>query len=356
MRMLRSYQPKRSVPAYRNARGAARGISLADCLARIAVGLSALFALMIAALTAGRALLPPFVYAYFPDPDQRQVSLYLHEPGCADWFSLCEAEPRRLMDGLHPYYPAAVWSPDGRWIALRSADQRWLIYEASCLLTGESCRSAALSSQWNDIRLTWGRNGEIALARAGALHILTPECAGDDRVDRCAWAESAQASYNPSLSYFMADWSADGRALALTSMSGRGEVVWFDAACLDSDAETCFENAELYRTRNIPYWVALSPDGERVVYAAAANPRVSRSQLYLLDRTTGETRMITRVGEEAVLSDWSPDGRLLVYSSSTRIITNQIDIALLDVERGIYARAVREPGWNLYPSWGTPLQ
>ncbi len=330
--------------------------SMRNLLARTAVGLSALFALMIALRMAGRAPLPPFVYAYFPDPDQRQAALYLHQPGCVDWFSLCAARTTQLVDGLHPYYPVAVWSPDGRWIALRSADQRWLIYEAACLLSGGACPSAALSSQWNDIRLTWGRNGEIALVRAGALHILTPECADDDRLDRCAWMEGVQASYDPSLSYFMADWSADGRALALTSMSGRGEVIWLDAACLDTDAESCFENAELYRTRNIPYWVALSPDGQRLVYAAAANPRVSRSQLYLLERTTGKTRMITRLGEEAVLSDWSPDGRMLVYASSTRIITNQIDIALLDMDRGIYARAVRDTGWNLYPSWGTPLQ
>jgi Tol biopolymer transport system component len=327
-----------------------------NLLARIAGGMSALFALLIALLMIGRAPVSPFVYAYLPDPDERVAALYLHEPGCADWFSVCEAESRRLMDGLHPYYPASVWSPDGRWIALRSADQRWLIYEAACLLSGGACPSAALSSQWNDIRLTWGRNGEIALARAGALHILTPECPDDGSAGMCEWVEGAQASYNPALSYFMADWSADGRALALTSMSGRGEVVWLDAACLDSDAETCFENAEFYRTRNIPYWVALSPDGERVVYAAAANPRVSRSQLYLIERATGETRMITRVGEEAVLSDWSPDGRMLVYASSIRIITNQIDIALLDVERGVYARVVRDTGWNLYPSWGTPLQ
>jgi hypothetical protein len=321
-----------------------------------AVGFSALFALLIALLLSGRAPLPPFVYAYFPEPREREVSLYLHRPGCADWLSVCEAKSVKLMDGLHPYYPTVVWSPDGRWIALRSADQRWLIYEAACLLSGGACPSAALSSQWNDIRLTWGQRGEIALVRAGALHILTPECPNEGGAAVCGWVERVQASYSPAQSFFMADWSADGRALAMTSMNGRGEVVWLDASCLDADAEACFANAEFYQARNIPYWVTLSPDGERLVYAAAANPRVSRSQLYLIDRATGETRMITRVGEEAVLSDWSSDGQLLVYASSTRIITNQIDIALLDIERGMYAQAVRNSGWNLYPSWGTPLQ
>jgi hypothetical protein len=327
-------------------------------LMRAAGGLSALFALLMALLLIGRAPLPPFVYAYFPKPHEREVSLYLHRPGCADWLGVCEAKSVKLMDGLHPYYPAVVWSPDGRWIALRSADQRWLIYEAACLLDGGACLSAALSSEWNDIRLTWGRRGEIALMRAGALHVLAPECSDPDEEGAavCAWLETARASYSPAQSFFMADWSADGRTLAMTSMNGRGEVVWLDASCLKADAEACFANAAFYPARNIPYWVTLSPDGERLVYAAAANPRVSRSQLYLIDRATGETRMITRVGEEAVLSDWSSDGRLLVYASSTRVIANQIDIALLDIERGMYARVVRSSGWNLYPSWGTPLQ
>jgi Tol biopolymer transport system component len=149
------------------------------------------------------------------------------------------------------------------------------------------------------------------------------------------------------ISVSMPDWSADGRWLAF--LDGFGTISLLPAACL-ADPPTCAGQIEQVTPTMPPFWVTLSPDGERLLYFANG-ARDSRSQIYLYDRRTETTTRLTPRREEAAVMDWSADERYIAYSAGFR---DDLVIAVLDMTRSIRLRVLRGDGWHLYPSWGVP--
>ena len=90
----------------------------------------------------------------------------------------------------------------------------------------------------------------------------------------------------------------------------------------------------------------LSPDGERVVYAANAN---GKRGLRIHSLRTTETRSI---GDGAWLNlhpDWHPDGDRIVFSSDRR--GSGFDVWEVDVPTGLEWRLSNRPGDEMEPAW-----
>ena len=57
-----------------------------------------------------------------------------------------------------------------------------------------------------------------------------------------------------------------------------------------------------------------SPDGQQIVFAATVN---GTSQLFTLDVSTGEAQQITFGNQSSYLPSWSPDGLWIAYSQAS---------------------------------------
>lgn len=92
----------------------------------------------------------------------------------------------------------------------------------------------------------------------------------------------------------------------------------------------------------------LSPDGERVVYAANTN---GKQGLRVHSLRTRETRT---VGDSSWLNlhpDWHPDGERVVFSSDRR--QTGFDLWEVDVPTGLEWRLSNRPGDEMEPAWSS---
>ncbi|MDZ4763495.1 MAG: hypothetical protein SGI73_03015 [Chloroflexota bacterium] len=298
--------------------------------------------------------LPPLIYTYNADLLNPAPALYSFAPNCPDWWTRCADRTRARLEDLHATYPVISWSPDGAFIVARARDARWLFYRADCLLTRIDCLPTTIDGAWSDLRLAWGVDGSvIALpSQTGTeLRIFTRGCWDGSSPDACAeWTAAITDPLTSGFQLTMPDWSADGRWLAF-SEGITGALVWLRAACLDAPA-TCYEQfGDRIDFRGTAYWLTLSADGATAIYFSNENPVMSRSQIYLYNHVTGDKRRLSRAGEEAAVFDWSADERYLAYSVASG---TDFDLMLLDMVRGVRVRAIRAPGWSLYPAWGVP--
>ncbi len=132
---------------------------------------------------------------------------------------------------------------------------------------------------------------------------------------RRTWLVSDGEAEEPSL-------SADGRTLAFAR-----DGVWIARS----------DGSEARRVVNDEFasWPALSPDGERVSY--------SDDGLWVVEVDSGAKQ---RVHPRGAVSNWSPDGRRLVFDERTRIYVINAD--------GTGARPLTSPGSNVNdddPAW-----
>ena len=99
-----------------------------------------------------------------------------------------------------------------------------------------------------------------------------------------------------------------------------------------------------------PRW---SPDGGRIAFvrtppaAAGANGKPPVSQIYLLDMSGGEGRVVTDAARGANGPIWSPDGKTIAYSASTgkdAAKVNDRDSDVRVMTKAVY-RENGNPGW-----------
>ena len=125
----------------------------------------------------------------------------------------------------------------------------------------------------------------------------------------------------------LARWTPDGRAIVFTSSRTGKPQLWQ----VDGDGK----NLRRLRTNDATeYQADVSPDGKTLALLSNLD---GPERLVLQDRATGATRELVRQGEDTIFGNphWSPDGRLVAFSSNWRI-GHQIyvvDVATKEVRR-----------------------
>ncbi|GAA3292745.1 hypothetical protein Dvina_35315 [Dactylosporangium vinaceum] len=108
--------------------------------------------------------------------------------------------------------------------------------------------------------------------------------------------------------------SAPGRAVALYGYGSGALLTMFQQLVVGADADT-YRRIDDWDRRGRPAGL-LAPDGTRVLLGDDAGPT---PDLLLVDLTTGRERSVPLGGAlEVRLLAWSPDGRYVAYSATTR--------------------------------------
>lgn len=232
----------------------------------------------------------------------------------------------------------AVWSPDGRMIAVVSADEQGSCGEVDVIRAdGSAFRRLTPASECSD-GPAWSRDGQrIALSRGGEIVTLRPDGGGARVVARAAPFEALDSpSWSPNgrTIYFSGQiagnqtdlytirpgggglrrlthdlafeldprWSPDGRLIAFVRSSDG--VEGYAIAVMDTDGRGA---RILYRctfTCRSPTW---SPDGRRILFAEGD----LRTRLKIVSAAGGRARTIAAGDNPA----WSRDRGLIAYDS-----------------------------------------
>ena len=253
------------------------------------------------------------------EPSGGEIAFTVNDTGWNEiWLMAADgSERRRLTEVEPPENDAAgsggpAWSPDGTHIAF----------------------AAQLGTLDEDQRLT-----EIYVMRAD----------GTD-VRRLTTNESVDGS--PS-------WSPDGERIAFTritepgSASARSGIVVMDA---DGGKEVQLTQAELPSVDASPAW---SPDGTEIAFtraAPAAGSERPRVGIYAVSPEGGEPR---KLADDAFDSDWSPDGTQIAFTSFRDRFGQMCfhecgisgEIYVLDVESGETERLTESEANDSSPVW-----
>ena len=97
------------------------------------------------------------------------------------------------------------------------------------------------------------------------------------------------------------------------------------------------------------YWPIWSPDGTRIAYSS---DRSGPGELYARRADgTGDEAVLLRTPDAESASDWSADGRYLFYEASPASDTTRTDLWVLDVTSGQPRRLTSTP----FEEWGTRI-
>lgn len=121
------------------------------------------------------------------------------------------------------------------------------------------------------------------------------------------------------------DWSPDSSRLVVTL--GAGRDAWRNKSLAIFDVAEGTTTSVDAAADHIPGWVAWSPDGSLIAYAANPaetsdlepgtinfdNPGIAARRIYLLDADTGESRLLNDVDSFQDAPVWSADGTTLYY-------------------------------------------
>lgn len=229
-------------------------------------------------------------------------------------------------------------SPDGTWVAytVSSTDwkqdafvtQIWLVHVASgrnfqVTRGDKSCGSPGWSPDGAWLAFTSSRAGDKS-----QIFVIRPD--GGEAV-QLTNAENGVGGYA---------WSGDGRQIAFTTSDvnekdvkarrdhlGDFEVVRREYAhqhlrTFDVAGALAAPVAGTERTKGKDYTVSSfswSPDNRRIAFSATVNPDLMQNgtaDIYLLDLSTNAVRKVVDLAGPDNGPRWSPDGRMLVFSSA----------------------------------------
>lgn len=176
---------------------------------------------------------------------------------------------------------------------------------------------------------------------SGAMELRIRELAGNS-VLRLSGAGKSMGPAAPV-------WSADGQRLAFVGADAGGRnQVWV----LQSDGTGLREISSKAAPRGAA-WADLSPDGERVVWAA--DLREKGMHIMLTELGSGETKDLSPglvTGNES--PRWSPDGRLIVFASARDDKAgSRSDIFVMNADGSEVRNLTRHAAEDFDPRWSS---
>ncbi len=132
-------------------------------------------------------------------------------------------------------------------------------------------------------------------------------------------------------------WSPDGSQIAFVSNRRGTPQIWTMSASGGGQARLTYQGG--YNTT--PAW---SPKAERPLVAFTGRDEKNRFDIFVIDPRSKEVGRVTQGQGSNESPTWSPDGRLLAYTSSR----GGLWVMNLQTryERQIYSRTARDPSWG----------
>jgi Tol biopolymer transport system component len=206
---------------------------------------------------------------------------------------------------------AATWSPDGRYLAYLARRGKSDVHRARFLVirsaetNQERDLSTNLSFFYTYAQLRWSLDGRFLLARAR-------DNKGRDgyyRID-AKTGESALVLQGEEEELGSAIWSSDEKGLFYVDRNNKA-VLFRD---LDSGREK-----EVYRQQGngSPGYLALSPDGRWLAFAAAGLSQPASPALLVMPAGGGNPREVLKAGIGAL--EWTPDGSQLLFRQGSEL-------------------------------------
>jgi Tol biopolymer transport system component len=306
--------------------------------------ISALLTVVWVAVT--RAAQPPMPRLLYT----KNSALYAAYPGCASLLDNCSSEGDQLLNGLYSL-PVAAFSPDGYSLAVHLSEH-WAIYRSDCLLAKSGCKPVLLDPTINDARIAWGPNGSLLAYLDSSdteLTLMTRGCWDDNAPAGCVRRTESLTAFTL---FGQQTWSADGHAMAFVSRSASAFVM-LDLSCLD-DQSGCNGYLHVVPSEHYPVgWPSLSPDGRKLLYEADTSGQGIHQTLFILDIPNRITHPITFRDGASFHAAWSSDARYVAFSGYATPRSTDLNLYIIDLERGLTALLMHEPGQNLdYPVWG----
>ncbi|OON80098.1 PD40 domain-containing protein [Streptomyces tsukubensis] len=203
-----------------------------------------------------------------------------------------------------------VWSPDGRSVIYEKVDDATRALDAPLYSWDENW-----DYRFCDVFPVLSKQGRLAITdkQSGNSSIVTMRPDGSDQkvVFNTADSDLDQASVMKGLAgAFRPAWSPDGRWIAF------GLGGWFQERAVSTAAvwrvrgDGSQPEALTDNSTNAGF-PSYSADGDRIVYRVWGE----KNGLRILDLTTGATTVLTTESDN--LPDWSPDGRLILFTRRT---------------------------------------
>jgi len=225
------------------------------------------------------------------------------------------------------------WSPDGQEIAAVGYADRstWSIYVIA-LEGGDLTRLTGESGVW-DSEPSWSPDG----TRLSFTRIYPDR---DFREEIWVMSKDGSGPHWIGLLGFAAKWSPDGSRLIYTSdRSGNYEIY---TSNIDGSDERPLTSSSA--NESFPVW---SPDGSQIVYSASTGEwnttqNTETYELYVMDADGTNIRQLTNNAAYDGNPRWSPDGRLIVFSSD-RAQTGHWEIYVMDADGSHVRRVTNTP-------------
>ncbi len=194
-------------------------------------------------------------------------------------------------------YPA--WSPDGQWIAFEAGHQIW-----KRKVNGDSLTQ--LTREGRNYFPTWSPDGKkLAFdsdSQSAFYAIMTMDSDGGNQV-LVGYDSKVGDSRNP-------HWGKTGKIVHYRHPGSTSSDIFI----MDADGDNLKRLTSDDKTDREP---KLSPNGLQIVYSSQDHTKGgdARPSLYMVDASGANIRMLARPG---IHGDWSPDGKTIVYTQSSR--------------------------------------
>ncbi|MBI1281968.1 MAG: hypothetical protein GC179_27835 [Anaerolineaceae bacterium] len=292
----------------------------------------------------GQKAFPPILYS-----ETSNLQLFSMNIGCASFWSGCRRSEQFLLEGLYSL-PAAEWSPNGDYIAVHLNDG-WMIYPTDCLLVIKTCEPVPIKPALQDNRIAWGPDGTTIASYATTSNVSTTI-----QTSGCWQGDSPCLEKRVILSDFHLltelAWSGDGSRMAFSDYVQNG-LVWLDTTCFDKP-EGCGADLHIVPVGdNRISWPSFSADGQSILLMMDTSGNGTSQQLFIVDVESGDKEQITFRAGTAEYPDWSSDERYVLFSGFETAHSGDLELYLLDLQRGMTLPIMRHEGRDLaFASWG----
>jgi len=140
-------------------------------------------------------------------------------------------------------------------------------------------------------------------------------------------------------------WSPDGSRVAIArdnTSPNQGNIDVYTVSAAGGDAKRVAGDVGKLSHEESPSW---SPDGKLLVFSSTRN---DKQQLYIVPAEGGEAKPLTADNSMNAHPAWSPDGRQIAFATSR---WGDWELAVTDVEGKETRRLTESRGLDDYPAW-----